>query len=127
VRLWRSVDLDDVAVGIEQEKLRKTTGAVAADHDTHRVVLRSVFAKPACSQRSKGAIEIIGAESEMAIGAVDVAGPEGAGRIKGQMYLQVTAGEPSAGVLERRALDDGEPKQLLIEGERPRKIVTIAS
>ena len=39
-RLWRAVDLDDVAVGIEDEELRKTGGSVAADHDTHRVVLR---------------------------------------------------------------------------------------
>ena len=58
----------------------------------------------------------------MAIGAVDVAGPEGAGRIKGQMHLQGTAGEPGAGALEGRPLHDPEAKQVLIEGERPWQI-----
>ena len=59
--------------------------AVATDNDTHRVVLRRVFAKTAGSQRGEGAVEIIGAESKMAIVAVDIAGPEGAGRINGQI------------------------------------------
>ena len=120
--LRRAVDLDDVAVGIEEEELGETGGAVAADHDTHRVVLRRVFAKTVGSQRGEGALEIIGAESKMAIGAVDVAGPEGAGRIKGQMHLQGAAGEPGADVLEGRPLDDREAEQVLIEGERPREI-----
>ncbi|MGB9277832.1 MAG: hypothetical protein WCC08_21645, partial [Terrimicrobiaceae bacterium] len=44
-----------------------------------------VFAKTAGSQRGEGAVEIIGAESKMAIVAVDIAGPEGAGRINGQI------------------------------------------
>jgi hypothetical protein len=63
--LWRSVDLDDVAVGIEEEELRVTGGAVAADHDTHWVVLRRVFAKTVDSQRGERAVEIIGAESSL--------------------------------------------------------------
>ena len=58
----------------------------------------------------------------MVISAVDVAGPKGAGRMKGQMHLQGAAGEPGAGVLERRPLDDREAEQFLIEGERPREI-----
>ena len=120
--LGRSVDPDDVAVGIEQEKLRETGGTIAADHDMHRIVLRRVFSKAVSSQCSEGAVEIIGAESEMCIGAVDVAGSEGAGRMNGQMHLKGAAAEPSAGILERRALDDREAKQLLIEGERPREI-----
>ena len=41
------------------------------DHDTHRVVLRCVFAKTVDSQHGDGAVEIIGAESKMAIRAVD--------------------------------------------------------
>ena len=68
--------LDDVAVGIEDEELREPGGSVAADHDTHRVVLRRVFAKTVDSQRGERTLEIIGAESEMGISAVDVAGPE---------------------------------------------------
>ena len=64
--------------------MRETGRAVATDHDTHRVVLRRVFAKTTGSQRGEDAIEIIGSESKMAIGSVDIAGPEGAGRIKGQ-------------------------------------------
>jgi hypothetical protein len=71
---------------------------------------------------SEGAVEIIGAESEMGIGAVDVAGSEGAGRMNGQMHLQGAAGEPSASVLERWTLDGREAKQLLIEGKRSREI-----
>ncbi len=59
--LRRAVDFDDVSVGIEDEELGKTGGAVAADHDTHRVVLRRVFAKTVGSQRGEGAVEIIGA------------------------------------------------------------------
>ena len=47
--LRRAVDLDDAAVGIKQEELGKTGGAVPADHDTHRVV-RRVFAKTVGSQ-----------------------------------------------------------------------------
>ena len=71
-----AVDLDDVAVGIEQEELGETGGAVAADDNTHRVVLRRVFPKTVGNQCGKGAVEIFGAEGKMAIGAVDVAGPE---------------------------------------------------
>jgi len=108
--LRRAVDLDDVAVGIEEEELGETSWTVAADQDTHRVVLRRVFAKTVGSQRGEGAVEIIGAESKMAIGAVDVACAEGAGRIKGQMHLQRAAGEPGAGALEGRTLNNGEPK-----------------
>ena len=33
LELRRAVDLDDVAVGIEQEELGETGGTVAADHD----------------------------------------------------------------------------------------------
>ena len=62
----------------------------------HRAVLRRVFAKAVGTQRSKDAVEIIGAESKMTIGAVDVAGPERAGRIESQMHLQGTAAEPGA-------------------------------
>ena len=58
----------------------------------------------------------------MGIGAVDVAGPEGTGRIEGQMDLQVAAGEPGAAALERRAFNDPEAEKVLIEGERPRQI-----
>ena len=120
--LWRAVDLDDVAVGIEEEELRKTGGPVAADHDTHRVILRRVFAKTVGSQRGERAFEIISAESKMAIRAVDVAGPERTGRIKGQMHLQGTAGEPGAGALKGRPLNDPEAEQILIECERPRQV-----
>jgi hypothetical protein len=111
-----------VPVGIEQEELGEIGRTVAPDHDTHRVVLRGVFAKTVGSQRGERALEIIGAESKMAIGAVDVAGPEGAGRIESQMHLQRAAGEPGAAGLESRAIDDCEAKQVLIEGERPREI-----
>jgi hypothetical protein len=55
----------------------------------------------------------------MGISAVDVAGPEGAGRIEGQMHLQRAAGEPGAGALEGRPLNDPEAEKVLIEGERP--------
>ena len=48
---------------------------------------RVVFAKTAGSQRGEGAVEIIGAESQMATVVVDVAGPEGAGRMDDQMHL----------------------------------------
>lgn len=58
----------------------------------------------------------------MAIVAVDVAGPEGAGRIEDQMHLQGAAGEPGADALERRPLHDREAEQVLIEGERAREI-----
>jgi hypothetical protein len=56
-------------------ELEETGEAVAADHDTHRVVLRRVFAKTVSSQRGEGAVEIIGAESQMAIVVIDLAGP----------------------------------------------------
>jgi hypothetical protein len=117
-----AVDLDDVAVGIEEEELGETGGTVAANHDTHRIVLRPVFAKTVGSQRGERSIEIIGAESKMGIVAVDVPGPEGARRIESQMHLQGAAGEPGADALERRPLDYREAKQLLIEGERTREI-----
>ena len=48
---------------------------------------RVVFAKTAGSQRGEGGVEIIGAESQMATVVVDVAGPEGAGRMDDQMHL----------------------------------------
>jgi hypothetical protein len=54
----------------------------------------------------------------MAIVAVDVTGPEGARRMQNQMHLQCAAGQPSAGALKRRPLDNRQAKQLLIEGER---------
>jgi hypothetical protein len=120
--LWRAVDLDDVAVGIEKEELGEASGTVAADDDTHGVVLRRVLAKPVGSKHGERAVEIISAESKMTIGAVDVAGAERAGRIKGQMHLQGAAGEPGAAALEGRTLNNGEAKQVLIEGKRPRQI-----
>jgi hypothetical protein len=120
--LRRAVDLDDVAIRIEEEELGVTGRAVAADKNTHRVVLRRVFAKTAGSQRGEGVVEIISAESKMAIVVIDVAGPEGAGRINGQMQLQGAAGEPGADALEGRPFHDCETEQLLIEGERPREI-----
>jgi hypothetical protein len=49
--LHRAVDLDDVAVRIEEEELGVTGRVVAADKKTHRVVLRRVFAKTAASSR----------------------------------------------------------------------------
>ena len=58
----------------------------------------------------------------MAIVVIDVAGPEGAGGMNGQMHLQGGAGEPGADVLEGRPFHDCEAKHLLIEGERPREI-----
>ena len=88
----------------------------------HRVVLRRVFAKTVGSQRGEGAVEIICMESKMAIGAVDFARPEGAGRIEAQMHLQGAAGKPGTVALEGRTLNNGEAKHLLIEGERPWKI-----
>jgi hypothetical protein len=108
--------------GIEEEELRETGGTVAADDDTQGIVLRRVFAKTVGSQRGERAIEIIGAESEMAIGAVYVPGPKGAGRIEGQMHLLGAASEPGAGALEGRPLNDREAEQVLIEGKRPRQI-----
>ena len=66
--LRRAVDLDDVAVGIEEVELGETGRAVAADKNTQRVILRRVFAKTAGSQRGEGAVEIVSAESKMAIG-----------------------------------------------------------
>ena len=102
--------------------MRKTGGAVAADHDTHRVVFRRVFAKTVGSQHGERAVEIIGAESKMAILTVDFPGPEGAGRIEGQMHLEGTAGEPGANALEGRPLNDREAEQVLIEGARPQEI-----
>jgi hypothetical protein len=56
------------------------------------------------SQRGEGTVEIVGAESKMAIVPVDVAGPEGAGRIESQMHLQGAAAEPGADALERRSI-----------------------
>ena len=100
----------------------KPGGSVAPDHDTHRVVLCRVFAKTVDSQRVEGALEIIGAEGKMAIVIVDVADPEGARRIDSQMHLQLAAGEPGAGDLERRPHNGREAEQLLIERERPREI-----
>jgi hypothetical protein len=50
--------------------------------------------KPVGSQRGEGTVEIIGSEGEMAIVVVDVAAPEGAGRMDDQMHLQGAAGEP---------------------------------
>ena len=91
-------------------------------NDAHRVVLRRVFPKTAGSQLGEGAVEIIGAERKMAIVIVDVADPEGARRIDSQMHLQVAAGEPAAGDLERRPLNGREAEHLLIERERPREI-----
>jgi hypothetical protein len=85
--LRRAVDLDDVAIRIEEEELGVTGRAVAADKNTKRVILRRVFAKTAGSQRGEGVVEIISAESKMAIVVIDIAGPEGAGRINGQMQL----------------------------------------
>jgi hypothetical protein len=120
--LRRAVDLDDVTVRIEEEELGVTGRAVAADKNTHRVVLRRVFPKTAGSQRGEGVVEIISAESKMAIIVIDVAGPEGAGRINGQMQLQRAAAEPGADALEGRPFHDCETEQLLIEGERPREI-----
>jgi hypothetical protein len=117
-----AVDLDEFAVGIEEEELGVTGRAVAADKNTGRVVLRLVFAKTAGSHRGEGAVEIISAEAKMAIVVIDVAGPEGAGRMNGQMQLQGAAGEPGANRLEGRPFDDCEAEQLLIEGERPREI-----
>ena len=58
----------------------------------------------------------------MTIRGDDVAGPEGPGRIEGQMDLQVAAGEPGAGTLEGRPFNDPEAEKVLIEGERPREI-----
>ena len=43
--------------GSKEEELGETGGAVAADHDTHRVVLRRVFAKTVGSQRGEDAVE----------------------------------------------------------------------
>ena len=121
-RLWRAVDLDDVAVGIEDKELGKTGGSAAADHDTHRIVLRRVFAKTVDSQSCERTVEIIGAEGKMGVSAVDVAGPERPGRIEGQMHLHVAAGEPGAGALEGRPFNDPEAEKVLIESERPREI-----
>jgi hypothetical protein len=50
--LRRAVDLDDVAVGIEEEELGETGQAIAADHDTHRVILRRVFRGANCLRRT---------------------------------------------------------------------------
>ena len=91
-------------------------------NDAHRVVLRRVFPKTAGIQLDDGAVEIIGAQGKMAIVIVDVADPEGARRIDSQMHLQVAAGEPAAGYLERRPLNGREAEHLLIERERPREI-----
>jgi hypothetical protein len=55
---------------------------VAPDDDTHRVVLRRVFAKTVEGQRGERSLEIIGAESKMGISAVNVAGSEGTWRIE---------------------------------------------
>jgi hypothetical protein len=98
--LRRAVDLDNIAIGIEQVELRETRGTVAADHDTHRIVLRRIFAKSVGCQRGEGAVEIIGAEGKMAIGAIDVLGPEGARRMESQMHLQGAAGEPGTTLLK---------------------------
>jgi hypothetical protein len=99
---YGAVDLDNVAVWIEEEELRETGRAVAADHNAHRVVLRRVFAKTVGNQQVEGALEIISAEGKMAIGTIDVACPERA------VHLQGVAGEPGASVLERRPLEHRE-------------------
>jgi hypothetical protein len=57
---------------------------------------------------ARGTVEIIGSEGEMAIVVVDVAAPEGAGRMDDQMHLQGAAGEPDPDVLEGRTLNDRE-------------------
>ena len=64
------------------------------------------FAKTVGSQRGERTVEIIGAEGKMGISAVDVAGPEGARGIEGQMHLQGATGEP--GALEGRPLNHPE-------------------
>jgi hypothetical protein len=120
--LRRAVDLDDVTVRIKEEELGVTGRAVATDKNTHRVVLRRVFAKTAGSQRGESVVEIISAESKMAIVVINVAGPEGAERMNGQMQLQGAGVEPSADGLEGRPFHDCEAQQLLIESERPREI-----
>ena len=114
-RLWRAVDLDDVAVGIGDEELGEPGRSVAADNDMHRVVLRRVFAKTVGSQHGEGTVEMIGAESQMATVVVDVAGPEGAGRMDDQMHLHGAAGKPGAGGLKGRPLHECELEQVLIE------------
>ena len=123
-RAWlrRTVDLDDVAVGIQEEELGEAGRAVSSDHDTHRVILGRVFAKTVGCQCGEGRVEIIGPKSKMGIGAVDVAGPEGAERRNGQMHLQGAASEPGAGVPKSWTFDDRETEQLLIKGKRPREI-----
>ena len=68
----------------------------------------------------------MGAESKMAIRAVDVAGPEGTWQIKGQMHLQGAAGEPGADALEGWPLNDPEAEKVLIEGRAtPGRSVTM--
>ena len=64
-RLRRSIDIDDVAIGIEEEELGEISRADATDHNTHWVVLLRVFPKTVGNQRGEGAVEITGAESEM--------------------------------------------------------------
>ena len=76
--------------------------------------------KPLTVSVSRAPLEIIGAEGKMAISAVNAAGSEGTCRIEGQMHLQGAAGEPSAGALEGRPLNDPEAEKILIESERPR-------
>ena len=78
--------------------------------------------KPLAVSLARAPVEIIGAERKMAIVIVDVADPEGARRIDSQMHLQVAAGEPAAGDLERRPLNGREAEHLLIEREGPREI-----
>jgi hypothetical protein len=117
-RLRRPIDLDDVAIGIKQKQLWKTGRTIATHHDSHRIVLRCVFAKTIGYQSGESALEIVRAESKMIISAIDVARPKGAGRMKGQTHLQGAASEPCTGVLKRRPLDAREAQQFLIEGGR---------
>ena len=55
-------------------------GVISEDERTmtHGIVLRCVVG----SQRGEDAVEIIGSEGKVAIGTVDVACPEGSGRIR---------------------------------------------
>jgi hypothetical protein len=84
-------------------------------------MIRIGSSSAACSRKPLAvsmarAVEIIGAESKMAIVVVDFASPEGAGRIEDQMHLQGAAGEPGAGALEGRPpLHHHEAEQVVIE------------
>ena len=63
-RLRCAIDLDNVAIGIKQKELGKTGGAIATDHDSHRVIFRRVFAKTVGNQCGERAMEIFGAEAK---------------------------------------------------------------